>query len=158
MMSCVLIATALNLAISGCQTQEVDVEAEKARIEEVINASIGWAKTKDTTLLYGCFAHDEELFWFTPEGGINHGFADLQKTTESIFLDEAFKAIRHEIRDLFIGLAQSGDVAWFHCILDDENEFDGQPFSWINVRWTGVLEKRDGHWLIVQQHFSNVCM
>jgi len=24
----------------------------------------------------------------------------------------------------------------------------------LNVRWTGVLEKRDGRWLIMQMHFS----
>jgi hypothetical protein len=26
--------------------------------------------------------------------------------------------------------------------------------SWENTRWTGVVEKRDGRWVIVQQHFS----
>jgi hypothetical protein len=24
----------------------------------------------------------------------------------------------------------------------------------LNTRWTGVLEKREGKWLIVQMHFS----
>jgi hypothetical protein len=30
----------------------------------------------------------------------------------------------------------------------------GKPASWENVRWAGVVEKRDGRWVIVQQHFS----
>jgi hypothetical protein len=28
------------------------------------------------------------------------------------------------------------------------------PANWENTRWTGVLEKRDGRWVIIQQHFS----
>ena len=39
-------------------------------------------------------------------------------------------------------------------MLDDMNEWKGQPANWENTRWTGVTEKRDGKWVIVQQHFS----
>jgi hypothetical protein len=58
------------------------------------------------------------------------------------------------IRDLQIVLSRSGDVAWFFCVLDDIDEWQGL-FSWTNRRWTGVLEKRDGRWVMVQAHFSN---
>jgi hypothetical protein len=39
-------------------------------------------------------------------------------------------------------------------MLDDVNEWEGKPLSWENTRWTGVAEKRNGQWKIVQQHFS----
>jgi hypothetical protein len=39
-------------------------------------------------------------------------------------------------------------------VLDDVNEWRGQPANWMNTRWTGALEKRDGKWVIVQMHFS----
>lgn len=39
-------------------------------------------------------------------------------------------------------------------MLDDINEWKGQPANWENTRWTGVLEKRDNNWIIVQMHFS----
>jgi len=150
------LALILNLACTqNVQTQEVDVNAEKARIERVIHDGIGWAQTKNTELMYSCYAHDEDIFWFTPEaGGFNRGFENLKRTTENFFLNPAFKAIRYEIRELEINLSRSGDVAWYHCYLDDENEWQGRPASWINVRWTGVLEKREGNWVIVQMHFS----
>ena len=45
-------------------------------------------------------------------------------------------------------------MAWFSCLLDDFGEWDGQPVGWKDCRWTGVLEKREGKWLLVQQHFS----
>jgi len=38
--------------------------------------------------------------------------------------------------------------------LDDINTWAGQPANWENARWTGVLKKRDGKWVIGQQHFS----
>jgi len=41
------------------------------------------------------------------------------------------------------------------CMLDYINEWQGRPASWIDTRWTGVLEKRDGRWRMVQMHFSN---
>ncbi len=150
------LAMSLDLACTqNAQTREVDVKAEKARIERVIHDAIGWAQTKDTELMYSCYAHDEKLFWFNPEAGsLNRGFENLKRTTETVFLNPAFKAIRCEIRELEINLSRSGDVAWYHCYLDDENEWQGRPASWINVRWTGVLEKREGNWVIVQMHFS----
>jgi hypothetical protein len=144
------------LAAGSCnRVSDVGMEVDKARIEEVIKASIGWAQTKDTGLLYSCFAQDEDLFWFTPEAaGTTYGFDSFKKTVENVFLNDAFKAIRFEIRELKINLSRSGDVAWYSCMLDDENEWNGQPASWINVRWTGVLEKQEGNWVIVQMHFS----
>lgn len=36
----------------------------------------------------------------------------------------------------------------------DSIVWDGQPGRRQDTRWTGVLEKRDGQWLIVQMHFS----
>ena len=65
-----------------------------------------------------------------------------------------FKYVRHELKDLEIKLARRGEVAWFFCVLDDINTFKGEPASWENARWTGVVEKRDGRWVVVSQHFS----
>jgi ketosteroid isomerase-like protein len=50
--------------------------------------------------------------------------------------------------------SKTGDVAWFSAMVDDEGEFDGKPWGLKDVRWTGVLEKRDGSWKICQQHMS----
>jgi len=51
-------------------------------------------------------------------------------------------------------ISKAGEVAWFSAIVDDEGEFDGKPWGLKDVRWTGVLEKRDGSWKICQQHMS----
>ena len=129
-----------------------DSGLEKAKIRQVIHDSIGWAATKNKSLLFNCF----DLFWFSPrDDGTVRGFRAFVDEVEGFFMHDDFKAIRYEIRDLQIGLSRSGDVAWYHARLDDFNEWKGKPANWEDVRWTGVLEKRDSRWVIVQMHFSN---
>jgi len=132
----------------------VDVEAEKAAIAKAIDASIGWFAAKDFDLLYRTMADDEDFFSFTPDsaGGV-HGRKALEAKT-AIWRDPGAKYVSHEIRDLRIHLHPSGEVAWFSAILDDCGEYGGQTGCWHDTRWTGVLEKRAGRWVLMQQHFS----
>lgn len=123
------------------------------QIEQSIRASIGWAKNKDLALLYKTIANDPDFLEVHPDGNVVKGFEEFKKA-ERIWMSPDFKAVRYEIRDLRIKTSKPGDVAWFFCILDDMNEWKGQPANWENTRWTGVLEKRDGGWVMVQQHFS----
>ena len=132
------------------------IKAEKAIISKVINDSIGWVATKDKELLYSCFADDPELFWFSPsDDGTIYGFKAFVELTENFFMLDEFGHVGFEVRELQINLSQSGEMAWFHARLDDFNTWQGEPANWENVRWTGVLEKRDRRWVIVQMHFSD---
>jgi hypothetical protein len=143
--------------LAGCATRAPapDVALETARIDSVIRSNIRWAMAKDTTLLYGTVAHDSALFWFSPDSaGTVSGFAAFQQQVKGLFLNPAFAAVGSEFRDLRTHLSRGGDVAWWSCILDDRNTWQGRPANWENVRWTGVLEKRAGAWVIVQMHFS----
>ncbi|MBU8933248.1 MAG: nuclear transport factor 2 family protein [candidate division Zixibacteria bacterium] len=136
--------------------QQSNVNAEIEQIQTVIHSSIGWAANKDKELLFGCFADDKELFYFCPrDDGTIHGRQAFVNLTESFFMAEEFKAVSYEIKDLHVNLSRSGDVAWYHARLDDYNEWQGQTANWEDVRWTGVLEKRNARWVIVQMHFSS---
>ena len=126
---------------------------ELKQVEKAIHACIGWAKTKDFGLLYGVIANDADFLEVHPDGKVVRGFEEFKKA-EAFWGSPDFKAVRYEIRDLKINLSRSGDVAWFSAILDDINEWKGRPANWEDTRWTGVLEKRDGRWVMVQQHFS----
>jgi ketosteroid isomerase-like protein len=130
-----------------------DIEVEKGLVEKAIHGSIGWAKSKNINLLYSVIANDTNYIEVDPNDRIVKGFQDFKKN-EAFWMNPDFKAIRYEIKDLTINFSKSGDVAWFFCMLDDINEWKGQPANWENTRWTGVLEKRDNNWIIVQMHFS----
>ena len=139
----------------SCRSQnpEFDLKLEKQRVTEAIHSSIGWAKTKDIDLLYSIIADDSNYIEVHPNDGIVRGFKEF-RNSEAFWMSDDFKAISYDIRDLQITFSNSGDVAWFFCMLDDINEWKGQPADWENTRWTGVLEKRDGRWVMVQMHFS----
>ena len=128
-------------------------ERERWEIEKAINSAIGWAAEKDTSILYSVIAKDDNFIEVQPSSRVVYGIKEFKKA-EGFWLSPDFKAIRYEIRDLKINIAESGTVAWFYCILDDINEWKGQPANWENTRWTGVLEKRNKKWTMVQQHFS----
>lgn len=151
-----LILFSLNVVFTSCcniENKEVNQNEEKLLIEKVINNSIGWAKEKDLKLLYSVIANDTEYLEVDPEDRVVKGFEEFRKS-EAFWMNPNFKAIRYQIKDLQINISKSGEVAWWYSILDDINEWKGQPANWENTRWTGVLEKREGKWIIVQMHFS----
>jgi len=133
----------------------VDSAAEKAAVEQVIRSSITWALTKDKALLDSCFSHDGDLLILNPGSFAPQvGYEPLERLWQEVWSREEFKATGFDLRDLRIDLSKGGDVAWYYGVMDDIGEWDGRPASWMNTRWTGVLEKREGRWVIVQQHFS----
>ena len=139
----------------SCQRENknFDMEIERQLVENAIHNSIGWAKNKDINLLYSIIANDTNYVEVDPGNRVVKGFQDF-KRAEKFWMNPDFKAIWYEIRGLKINFSKSGDVAWFFCMLDDINEWKGQSANWENTRWTGVLEKRESNWVIVQMHFS----
>ncbi len=143
------------ITLSACQRDDkvFNLDTETKLVEKAIHNSIGWAKTKDIDLLYSVIANDSNYLEVHPNERVVKGFQEFKKA-EQFWMSPDFRAVRYEIKDLKISFSESGDVAWFFCMLDDINEWKGQPASWENTRWTGVLEKRDNNWIIVQMHFS----
>jgi len=129
------------------------INSETQLVEKAIHTCIGWAKNKDLEQLYKVIPNDTSFIEVHPNEKIVKGFEEFKKA-EKFWMSPDFKAIRYKIRDLKISFSKSGEVAWFFCMLDDINKWKGQPANWENTRWTGVLEKRNGQWVIVQQHFS----
>jgi len=149
----------VTIVFVGCMSMEptFDPKIEKDSVRKVIHSSIGWALTKDKDLLLRSVAQDTTFFIYHPDNASTiRGFEPFRSLVENVFMNDAFKALSYEIHDLQINFSQSHDVAWFSAILDDFGEWDGRPLQipWEGVRWTGVLEKRQESWVIVQMHFS----
>ena len=168
--SVLILMTLMNVvaAAETEETQEVSMDSsitfntinnqhdELTEIEKTIKASIEWAvRGKDTELLYSTVALNDELFFFQPDSrNTIQGIDAFRTVTNDFFMRDDFKAIRVEIKDMRIHMSPTMKTAWYACILNDYNEFQGRPANWENVRWTGVLEKVDGAWRIFQMHFS----
>jgi ketosteroid isomerase-like protein len=145
-----LLVTVSRVGVAAEPTAGVD----SAAIERAIHASIGWALTKDRALLESVLSHDPSFFIFHPDSKNTVVGWEPMARLFAFWMDPRFKATGYEIRELRINMSRSGDVSWFSAILDDCGEWDGKPSCWKDTRWTGVLEKRDGRWIIVQMHFS----
>ena len=141
--------TAASLAWQGTERSR-----DRAAVEQTVRDSIGWALTKDRALLERIIAHDADLFIFHPDSKSTVVGWDAFAKNVSFWMDPRFKATSFDVRALRVTFARSGDVCWFSAMLEDLAEWDGKPTGWKDTRWTGVLEKRAGTWVIVQMHFS----
>jgi hypothetical protein len=141
--------------ITGREIAGGSSDADRREIEQVINDSIGWALTKDKERLFAIMAQDEDFFIFHPDSGTTvSGFESFRRLAEKEWMTDAFRATDFAVRELRITFSRSGTVAWYSAFLDDHGEWNGKRVGWNNARWTGVVEKRDGGWVIAQMHFS----
>jgi ketosteroid isomerase-like protein len=146
----VLPVVLLNLLESGQKDANDEVF-----IRKIIQDSFGWALTKDRALFESIFAKDDDFFTFYPDSKSTVvGWNQFQKYLDK-WMDPRNKAKSFDIRDLRLVISRTGQVAWFSAVVDDEGEWDGKPWGSKDIRWTGVLEKRRGRWVIVQQHMSS---
>jgi ketosteroid isomerase-like protein len=150
----IVVVVALLLASPGAVQAGQAKAQDEAAITKVLHDSFGWAETKDRALFESTFARDQGFFTFYPDSKSTVvGWSQLEKLLAQ-WMDPRNKALGFDIRDLRITISQAGDAAWFSAIVDDEGEWDGKPWSAKGIRWTGVLEERQGTWVIVQQHMS----
>ena len=127
--------------------------SDEQEISRILNDAFGWALTKDRPLFESIFSNTSDFFTYFPGSDTVVGWEQFSKVLDG-WMDPKNKALGFDIRDLRIVFSEMGNVAWFSAVVDDEGEFDGEPWGAKDIRWTGVLEKRNGKWVIVQQHMS----
>ncbi len=126
---------------------------EKREIESVIRNFFMALDTQNLELMEAIIGHEEEMVHIgTGKGEIWRGWEELHKATAEQFKKlEYYKA---EIQKLRINIADSGDVAWYSHILNARIKSDGKEHVLNEARFTGVLEKTAGRWVMVQTHVS----
>lgn len=88
----------------------------------------------------------------TDEGEIWKGWQVLNEATKEQF--EGLEYYKANIRDLTVNVADSENVAWYFHKLDAEIKSQGNITNLQGARFTGVLQKIDGHWVMAQTHIS----
>lgn len=137
----------------GCRPG-FDADAEKSAVTKVIEANIAWFKDKDFAALYGTYSRGTDLFMFQLDTASTiRGFAQFEEFSKG-WRDPDVAYAGHRFTDLEVTLSRLGDAAWFSTVLEDCARVKDRAPRCFTSRYTGVLEKRDGRWLIVQQHFS----
>ena len=98
-------------------------------------------------------AQDSDMITFGTDASERwDGWDELQNSVKKQF--QAFDILNVKRMNKNIHFSKSGEVAWFSEIVDWEFLVDGQKQVVKGVRYTGVMEKREDGWKIVQFHSS----
>ncbi|MGD8777924.1 MAG: nuclear transport factor 2 family protein [Ignavibacteria bacterium] len=139
--------------VNSSYAQKVDMEIEKQNVKAVLDQFIKASETENMELLSKVYAHDPDMVVFGTEAGERIvGWDSLKAVMEKQFA--ATENSKFSIRDQVIKVHVSGTAAWFSELIDCEIVSEGETTNMEGLRATGVLEKRNGNWVIVQIHYS----
>jgi ketosteroid isomerase-like protein len=125
----------------------------EAEVEAAIEQFFHAMDTQDFAVLERLVAHDNSMVHIgTDTGEIWRGWDELRAATVEQF--EGLECYDATIKDLQVTLSASGDVAWYSHLLDAHITSESGEYMWTDARFTGVFERRDGRWRMVQTHVS----
>lgn len=106
---------------------------------------------KDLATMSKYMSHDADAIGYTIDGRKYEGWPALAADMRSEF----DSVVKLEIPISKLQLWHNGDIAWFAMELDYIRHVNpgDQPMT-LPLRETGVLERRDGHWILVSWHES----
>jgi ketosteroid isomerase-like protein len=140
------------LLLTAC-TIETNTEAEIEEAKIVVDDFWRAISVQDLDLLSRAVAHDEELVMFGTDAAERWIGSSAFLSAEEQMM-QAFDVKRLDRRDETLQIHLRGGVAWFSTVFDLEISVDGEVANLTGLRTTGVLEKRNDDWVIVQSHTS----
>lgn len=125
-----------------------DVQGVKRTLDKYFEAFT----KRDTELISQVLSNDENLFALgTDEEEVWRGWDSVRNAKEKQF--EAITECQWERGETTINFSHSGNVAWFAEEKEGSFVVKDQHIK-RDFRFTGVVEQRDGRWVIVQFHRS----
>ncbi len=143
----------LGFLLSLCLPGAVAWATEPSTPEEVLRTLVRANAEKDIPTMSRWMAHDEDCINYTIGRRKYVGWNDLAKD-----LQEEFEAVTHleiPIRELQVWTR--GEIAWFVMEIDYmrySGQGPNQQPHVLPLRETGVLERRNGNWILVAWHES----
>ena len=122
-------------------------------VERTINQFFHAMNTQNYGLLKKLIAPQADMIHIgTDKDEIWKGWNQLEKATIEQF--NSLEYYKTDIYDLSIHIADSENVAWYFHLLDAQIKSSGREHIWEGARFTGVLERKDKDWRLVQTHVS----
>lgn len=151
-----LLVAIIMLLASGCQqpTKEtVNVEKEKEAIRLVLQKYALANENQDIGMIGDIWCPSERIVSFGTESGEKLiGWEQIKAAVIKQF--GIFSNTYIFADDQIIEVNETGNTAWFSEIINYNFIRDGKANSYEGLRYTGVLVKKDGKWLLVQTHMS----
>jgi ketosteroid isomerase-like protein len=134
----------------GCQI-EVNVEAEEASVETLLDKYSDAWKTMDIKKFEEIFSNDENLAIFDMQTRYV-GWEAWRDILMKYF--ESTSNVNVSFKEHSIHIHPSGNIAWLSVLEDADWIEEGQPVKVEGGRATWILEKRNDNWVVVQGHWS----
>ena len=147
-----LIITLLSFITCSDNTQ-VNLETERAEVLKVLDNFNQAHENRDLDLLLTCFSDKPDIIILgTDENELwvdKNSMGESQKRAY-----ETFSTVRLSVRDKILKMCRNGGQAWFYMKVNWYVESEDKQFTFSGIRTTGVLEKENDQWQIVQLHTS----
>jgi hypothetical protein len=137
----------------GSDTVKFDFNQEKEKVALVLEKYVIANEEQNLNLIKEVWAMDPEIVVF----GTNSDETIIGWDAIKNALQKQFASIEDtyiSVRDQRIGINETGNTAWFSEFVNYNYIYKGKPVKYEGLRFTGVLEKINGEWLIVQSHMS----
>jgi len=151
----IIIALASIVALSGCEEpkETINIQDELTAVENVLEKYVIANENQDFSLIEQIWAGDDNIILLGTDSHEKYiGWKSIKMAIQSQFKE--FEDTYISITDQKININSCGDIAWFSEFLNYNFIYHGRAMSFEDIRFTGVLEKRDGTWLLVQGHVS----
>jgi len=132
---------------------DTHVVSDQHSVEALLDRYLYAFHTRDPENVSQVYAHDDDLVVFgSNPADRRFGWNATREYVQKYFT--AVDAIDITVKERRIKIHRSGETAWFAQVLDWKETAGKEIATIIGLRISGVLEKRDGRWLIVQLHAS----
>lgn len=153
-----LFALIIALIFASCSQQksnqpEVDLNAEIEQVKLVLEKYVIANEKEDLQLVHEIWASSPDIVVF----GTNSDEKIVGWDAIKEALDGQYRSVEEtyiSIHDQVIQVDPAGNVAWFSEIINYSYIYQGEAVNFEGLRFTGVLQKIDGGWYIVQSHIS----
>ncbi len=119
-------------------------------VKDWLNAYAKAYEKKDLNALMSMIAPDATTVFVDSDPQGRHVGADAIKNAYQTEFGQIQSVV---LEYTWLSASSKGDLAWFATELTAKVDLGKEKFQ-VPGRWTGVLEKRGGKWLIIQSHFS----
>ncbi len=131
----------------------VDLDAEKEKVALVLEKYVIANEEQNIDLVHDIWAAESDIVVF----GTNSdekliGWEAIRSALQKQF--DSFEETYISVHDQIIEINETGNTAWFSEIINYNYIYQDEAKQFEGLRFTGVLEKLNGDWFIVQSHMS----
>ncbi len=142
--------------LNSCTPPEppaVDYEAEKLAVKQVLDKYRYANENQDMNVIEEIWCSEETIISIGTERGERLvGFSQIRNAVQRQF--DTFTETYITPANQIVQLSEDGKTAWFSQTMNYNFILDGTPYSFKNLRYSGVLMKKNGKWKLVQTHMS----